>query len=231
MAETIDPFKGFPVEGFAFLEGLKKKNDKAYFDKHRAQYDEFVVAPSRSFVVALGHELQQRVAKGFVAIPKANGSLGRINRDVRFSKDKTPYNTHLQFRFWEGADKKTAPGVGLWVSPEGVGIAVGRIEFDKPEIARFRDAIGNRTKREELDAAVAAAKKAGAKLGDPHYKKVPKGCDPDQPGADWLRWTHIGVMMKVDVPKLVHSARFTKWCGDRIVKLAPVHHWLTKHIY
>ncbi|MBN4050200.1 DUF2461 family protein [Desulfobulbus sp. AH-315-M07] len=113
--DDVGPFTGFPREGFDFLRGLKKNNGKAYFDRQRAVYDEHVVAPSRSFVVALGAQLQSRVAKGMQAIPKGNGSLGRINCDVRFSKDKTPYNTHLQFRFWEGADKKTAPGVGVWV--------------------------------------------------------------------------------------------------------------------
>jgi hypothetical protein len=41
----------------------------------------------------------------------------------------------------------------------------------------------------------------------------------------------VGVIMKTDTPKLVHQARFVKWCGDRLEKMAPVHHWLTTYIY
>ena len=85
--------------------------------------------------------------------------------------------------------------------------------------------------RPALEKALKAAQKAKATLGEPHYKKVPKGFDADHPRADWLRWTHVGVMMKVDTPKLVHSAKFVKWCGDRIVKLAPVHTWLTSYVF
>ena len=227
----MDPFRGFPVACFEFLRGLEKKNDKAFFDAHRKAYDEHVVEPSRSFVVALGEELKTRISDGFVAIPKANGSLGRINRDVRFSADKTPYNTHLHFRFWEGADKKTAPGVGLWLSPDEIGIAVGLMQFDKKALARFREVVLEDGPGKALDDAVASAKRAKATLGDAHYKKVPKGLNADHPRADWLRYTNLGVMLKVATPKQVHSATFAQWCGERIEKLAPVHTWLTAHVF
>lgn len=228
---SLEPFTGFPKEGFDFLRGLAKKNDKKFFDENRAIYDEYVVAPSRSFVVAMGDQLRSRVSKTFVAIPKANGSLGRINRDVRFSKDKRPYNTHLHFRFWDGKDKKSAPGVGMWISPDGVGIAVGLMQFDKPALAKYRKAVLDAKAGPALEEAYAAATKAKAKVGEPHYKKVPKGFDADHPRADWLRWTHVGVMMRVDTPKLVHTAKFATWCGERVDKLAPVHHWLTTHVF
>ena len=229
--DTIEPFKGFPKEGFEFLAGLEKKNDKKFFDANRKTYDEHVVAPSRSFVVAMGAELCARVSSGFVAIPKATGSLGRINRDVRFSKDKTPYNTHLHFRFWEGPDKKTAPGVGLWVAPNGIGIAMGLMQFDKAALAKYREAVLDTKAGPALEQALAAAQKTKAKVGDPHYKKVPKGFDPDHPRADRLRWNNVGVTLRVDTPATVHSAKFVKWCGDRLEKMAPVHRWLMTYVF
>ena len=171
-ASTVDPFSGFPTEAFAFLDGLAKDNSKAYFDEHRADYDSYVVPTSRSFVVALGERLQARISPDIIAIPKANGSLGRINRDVRFSKDKSPYNTHLQFRFWQGANKNATSGVALRVSPEQIGIAVGVMAFDKPALARYRQAVVAEKSGKALVAALAKATKGKRQAGVNHTTSV-----------------------------------------------------------
>ena len=138
---AIEPFVGFSEETFAFLRGLKENNEKAWFDAHRKDYDAHVVAPSRSFVVAMGGQLQSRISTDICAEPKANGSLGRINRDIRFSADKTPYNTHLSFTFWEGGSKKTCSQFVVWLSADGVMVGAGMRGFDKKMLARYRDAI------------------------------------------------------------------------------------------
>jgi uncharacterized protein (TIGR02453 family) len=92
---TSTAFAGFPPEGLAFLEGLGRDNTKAYFDAHRATYESALLEPAKAFVVALGEELRARVSPGIRAEPRVNGSILRINRDTRFSADKTPYKDHL----------------------------------------------------------------------------------------------------------------------------------------
>ncbi|MEM6991152.1 MAG: DUF2461 family protein, partial [Myxococcota bacterium] len=87
-------FDGFPKQTLTFLKGLGANNDKAWFTAHRADYDNYFMEPAKHFVVALGERLAKS-SPGIHAEPKVNGSIFRINRDVRFSKDKRPYKDHL----------------------------------------------------------------------------------------------------------------------------------------
>lgn len=90
---------GFPAETLAFLRGLAENNTKAWFEAHRADYQAHYVEPALAFVAALGPRLQQ-IAPGAQFEPRINGSLFRINRDVRFSADKSPYKHHIDLWFW-----------------------------------------------------------------------------------------------------------------------------------
>ena len=95
-------FSGFPRETARFLADLAKNNEKAWFDAHRGDYDQFYVAPALAFVAAIGPRLQ-KISPTVAFEPRINGSLFRINRDVRFSKDKRPYKDHIDLWFWHGA--------------------------------------------------------------------------------------------------------------------------------
>ena len=228
MSKEIEPFSGFPKETFAFLRALEKNNNKKWFDANRDRYQEHVVGPAKSFVVAMGAEMQKSISKSIVANPSGNsGSLGRINRVIRFSKDKTPYNTHLQFTFWEEpGTKKTSPGFMVWVSAKGVGYGAGKYGLDKNELATFRDAVDKDKSGKALVAAIKKATRGGASLNSPHYKKVPKGFDAEHPRADLLRYSDIFVHHREDHPKSIGSKSFAKWCTTRLAKMAPLQQWL-----
>ncbi len=114
------PFTGFPKETFAFLSGLERNNTKAWFEGHRGDYEQFHLAPARAFVEAMAPGLK-KISKTLNAEPKVNGSIFRINRDVRFSKDKRPYKTTLDLWFWEGEKRGwEAPGMFLRLTPTHV---------------------------------------------------------------------------------------------------------------
>jgi len=98
-------FNGFPRQYFTFFNQLKKNNTREWFEEHRGDYDEFVLDPAREFVIAMGEKLR-KIAPAVNAIPKINQSLFKINRDVRFSKDKSPYKTNMGIWFWEGRGKR-----------------------------------------------------------------------------------------------------------------------------
>jgi hypothetical protein len=88
----IPTFTGFGPDARSFLAGLAEDNSKSYFDRHRRVYEEQVARPMKSLVVDVGARLADRVAPGIRAEPKVGRSLFRINRDLRFSADTTPYH-------------------------------------------------------------------------------------------------------------------------------------------
>ena len=88
--EFYPPFDGFPREGIEFMKRLKRNNNRPWFEKHKEDYESFVKLPMQSLIAAL-HPHFERFAPEFDINPRR--SMFRIYRDVRFSKDKTPYKT------------------------------------------------------------------------------------------------------------------------------------------
>ena len=106
---NTDDFTGFPKEGLQFLADLAHNNNREWFNARKGVYLESVQGPAQAFVAALGRRLK-RLSPGIAydTNPNGGGSLLRIYRDVRFSRDKTPYNTDVRMSFWEGPAKKEA---------------------------------------------------------------------------------------------------------------------------
>src|SRR5262249_21978378 len=101
---TLVAFAGFQYELLEFLAGLRAHNDRTWFQAHREEYESLLLEPARDFVEAMGEELA-RFAPDVNADPRVGGSIFRIARDTRFSKDKRPYKDHLDLWFWQGAGK------------------------------------------------------------------------------------------------------------------------------
>ena len=176
-------FPGFTQATFDFLAGLAANNDKAWFDAHRADYEAAWLAPAQAFVLALGERLAE-LAPGIHAEAKVNGSIFRINRDTRFSKDKTPYKEHLDLMFWLGEGRsRECPGFFFRMYADSLHVGAGMHGFEKPVLAAYRQAV--------LGPQGAALGEIAAALGedfaDPELAKVPRGFDPDHPRAALLR--------------------------------------------
>ena len=91
-------FKGFSLNGLKFLRGLKANNNKAWFEKHREEYKEYVLEPLRNLVSDLG-EFMLDIDPRFEIIPAVNKTISRIYRDTRFSRDKSPFRSTVWFTF------------------------------------------------------------------------------------------------------------------------------------
>src|SRR5215472_3789364 len=100
----MSKFEGFPKDTVRFLSDLSKHNQKKWFEDHREDYDLAYIEPAKSFVQAIAPRLK-KIDRKIQAEPKVNGSIMRINRDIRFSKDKSPYKDHLDLWFWSGSEK------------------------------------------------------------------------------------------------------------------------------
>lgn len=218
-------FSGVPDETVVFLRSLAAHNDREWFQAHRGDYEAFWLEPAMELVEAIGGKLR-RFAPDVMVEPRVNGSIFRINRDVRFSKDKRPYKTHLDLWFAESkTGEKRAPGYWFRLTPDGVSLGAGYHHFEPEILDRYRHAVVDPTRGAALAKAVAAVRKAGYDVGSERYKRVPRGFDPEHPRADLLR--HDGLIAWGELP--VEDARSPKFPGEVVAhyrKLAPIQRWM-----
>ena len=184
-------FTGFPSETFAYLADLKANNKRSWFEANRDRYEAHWKSPALDFIAALAPGMAA-MTPAMKAEAKINGSLRRINRDVRFSADKSPYEAHLHLIFWPGEHPNRGAGVHFVLTPEGVGYGAGRWGFDGPVLERYRARLMVAREREALLAALKEAEAIGCHLDEPHLKRLPKGYDV---APDWdylLRYKGLG---------------------------------------
>jgi len=170
---------GFYPDTFEFLQQISKNNNKAWFDENREKYEYQVRTPALEFIEAFAFNLS-RLSPHFIASPKKmGGSLMRIHRDMRFSKDKTPYKTNvgIQFRHEAGKDIH-APGFYLHLSQEECFLGVGIWKPDSKALSKIRDHIdANQSKWLQLTANV---EQPWHFVGD-SLVRPPKGFDKAHP--------------------------------------------------
>jgi uncharacterized protein (TIGR02453 family) len=218
----------FPEETVAFLTELRAHNEKAWFDANRARYESAYVEPAKAFVDVIGPELRKLVP-GIHAEPRVHGSIFRINRDIRFSSDKRPYKDHLDFWFWEGDRKSAVSALFLRVWPDGVVVGAGAHDFDKYQLATYRDAVVDPTAGVELATIVNDLEAAGHEIGDETYKRVPRGYVAAGIAERLLR--HSALYVHAARPaKTASSAKFIETLLGHWRALVPVHRWLVANV-
>lgn len=194
-----------------FLKGMAANNRRDWFEENKARYEADVREPAFALIREIGPRLE-RISPYFVASDrKVGGSLMRIHRDVRFSKDKSPYKTNvgIQFRHESGKDVH-APGYYLHIEPSGCFLAAGMWHPESSSLKGVRDAIV---------ADPAAWKKARDgkafrsrwDLAGDSLKRPPRGYDAEHPMLEDLkRKDHIAVadldakaLTSPDLPKIL----------------------------
>ncbi|HEV8686660.1 MAG TPA: DUF2461 domain-containing protein [Gaiellaceae bacterium] len=219
-------FAGFPREGLAFLADLARNNERAWFHAHREEYDAYVLEPARDLVEALGEELA-RFAPDVHAEPTVGGSIMRIARDTRFSKNKTPYKPHLDLWFWEGdGPSRTQPGYWFRLTPKRLLLGVGMHRFEREVLERYREAVVDPKRGQALAKAVAAVERAGGDVGGANYKRVPRGYDTEHERAPLLLHDGLYAGLELPVPRELPTPRFAKFCAERYKRFTPLQEWL-----
>ncbi len=223
---TDERFKGFPHGLEGFLTDLSTHNEKAWFDDHRAEYETFYREPGRAFVDSLAERLDALRPPNFV--DPVSGSLFRIFRDTRFSKDKSPYKTHLAAIFREGGRSK-GEGLGFYVHLDASGLTLGGglHTFSKPVLAEYRDAVVDPIRGARLREALAAVTASGPyEVWGSTYKRVPSGYDPDHENAPLLLHSGLSAGVSTPWPPEIHSAAFLDYCFEHLGNLGPLVSWL-----
>lgn len=166
---------GFPERTCAFLADLARNNDRAWFDTHKARYHTEWLEPAVAFASALSGHVAG-LTPPHKAEARINGSIRRLQRDTRFSKDKTPYDPKLHLVFWTGAHPNRSPAIHIVLHPDRLGLGAGHFAMSTPELERYRDVVANSAQaRQELADLLEQLRSHECTLTEETLKRVPKG--------------------------------------------------------
>ncbi|MFI5253233.1 MAG: DUF2461 domain-containing protein [Bacteroidota bacterium] len=215
--ELYPPFNGFPEEGIAFLRQLKKNNNREWFAKNKPRYEDYVKLPMQSLIAAIKPEMA-KLAPEIEVNPKRN--LFRIYRDTRFSKNKTPYKTHVAAWFHPKTKWDENAGFYVHVEPTEVYIGGGIYRPDNTQLKRIRHAIaGNAQEFLSIVGSASFNKKFGRIEGE-KLQRMPLGFPQNHFMADWLKYKQFfaGVTLK---PEDCLQSKFTKKVMNVFAELYP----------
>ena len=170
-----------------FLNELSRNNNRDWFNEHKPRYESEVLDPALLFIQEM-HDPLHDIAPHFTAIPKRmGGSLMRVYRDTRFSKDKTPYKTNIgiQFRHEQARDVHS-PGYYVHIDPEQVFIGAGMWRPDSDSLARIRQRIVDR-QAEWQRATADRGFRRHFHLGGESLQRPPRGFDKEHPLIEDLK--------------------------------------------
>jgi uncharacterized protein (TIGR02453 family) len=220
-------FEGFPAAGLAFFRQLAAHNDRDWFEAHRAAWDEKIVPAMLAWCGELCERLRD-VMPRLVFVPRVGGSLYRLNRDIRFSRDKSPYKTHAAALLWEGAHKRDAPGVYLHVSADDVILGGGIWIFEEESrLERYRKLLQDDRSAERLESALSHARKAGLSVeAAKQLKRPPRPFTPEHPRAALSRYKGMAVGKHMRPGTWLHSRQALRRAESVARAYAPLHFWL-----
>jgi uncharacterized protein (TIGR02453 family) len=137
-------FAGFTKETFRFLEELGRHNEKKWFEAHRDDYMEHVVRPMQNLVMDLSDTIVM-IDPLMVTTPAVGKTISRINRDVRFSKDKSPYRNNVWITFKRpSADWMDCPCYYFEIYPDFYRYGMGYYSASKETMDKLRSIIDHR---------------------------------------------------------------------------------------
>jgi uncharacterized protein (TIGR02453 family) len=207
-------FRGFPDALFDFYEGLHADNSRAYWQANKAVYEEQVRAPMEAFCADLDEEF-------------GPFSIFRPYRDVRFSKDKSPYKE------WMAAVGNHADGNAYYVhlGMEGMYAATGMYMMAADQLDRFRKAIDADSTGQELAGIVAGLRSEGYETSaHDSLKTAPRGYPKDHPRIDLLRGKGIIAGRSWPVARWMHTAKAKDRVADTWRGVAPLNDWLQANV-
>lgn len=219
----------FPNETFEFLRGIHEHNRKEWFEDNRPLYEAGYVEPAKAFVAELGPKLRE-ISPQVLFEPKVNGSIARINRDIRFSKDKRPYKDHLDLWFWHG-DRRGWDTPGFWfrLTPQKVYLGVGMHGLEKDMLERFRQSIIHPRSGKALLAAVAEVKAKGYDVGEKTRKLAPRGYETDPERAEFLLYEGLTAGTEMP-PEAAQKADFAGQVLKHYANTWPIGTWLLAEV-
>lgn len=181
-------FPGFPKEMFQFLDELASNNNRDWFNANKDRYRSAVVTPVGDFIEAIRPKIEKISPHYIVDSRPHGGSMFRIYRDTRFSKDKTPYKEHVgcQFRHEAGKDAH-APGFYVHLATDEILFGGGVWNPPSPVLGKIRDSIvDNANSWKIIKTNKTFIKRFNGIRGD-GLKRPPRGYDPEHQHIEDLK--------------------------------------------
>ena len=224
-------FNGFSKQLPQFFKKLQQNNTREWFMAHKNEYETIVKLPCQEFVSAMGAELI-KFCPQINAIPKVNKSLFRINRDIRFSHDKSPYKTNLGILFWDGPGKRMeSSGFYFHVENDHLMLGCGMHIFPKTALLAYREAVVDKNSSASLKKAVHAVAKKGYTVGTKHYKRSPRGFKPGNDfQAHHLLYNGLTARIELPVPDILFSPGIINFVVGHFKDMRVIHQWLVENI-
>ena len=194
-----DRYARFHPESVKFLEELSANNNRDWFNENKSRYEEQVLDVALRFIQSMQDPLHA-IAPRFVAMPtRVGGSLMRVYRDTRFSKNKTPYKTNIGIQFrHEQAQDVHSPGYYLHIDPEQVFLGIGMWRPDSEPLRRIRERIAAKPS-EWRRALESGSFKRHFSLGGESLKRPPRGFDAEHECIDDIKRKSFIAVRNLDV--------------------------------
>ena len=205
--------QGIPLDALDFYEDLAVENTRTWWQAHRDRWEASVRGPMEALADALADEFGE-------------AHLYRPHRDVRFSKDKSPYKDH------QGALATTVPGIGWYVQVSAAGLFTGGgfYPVGTDQTARYRAAVDTPASGTRLEAIVERLSREGFEIGGEQVATRPRGVPADHPRLELMRRKHVtagrqhGAPAWLATPEVVDRVR-ADWRAVR-----PLVEWLLEHV-
>ncbi len=219
-------FEGFADKDGKFFKALAKNNDREWFQARKGEFEEGWNAP----MAALLSDVREAIDRAYAHCELDEPKVFRIFRDVRFSKDKSPYKTHIGgFVPVKRQAKTTEVPMALYFhvgATEKFG-AAGHYMMSSPALDRFRAAIADDKRGKELVKILATLGKKGFTADSyESLKRVPKGFDPEHPRAELLKRKGLTVTFPNLPAGLLATPKLTNWLVTQCKVAAPLVEWL-----
>ena len=218
-------FSGFPKEGMKFLRELEINNNKEWFKENKSRYKNSLEAPAKDFVATMTGKMSSLIGG------RVRGKIFRIYRDVRFSKDKTPYNPLVKIAF-APEEKKEEKGCSsamyfFRLQPNSLALGAGVYQFnDNLALEKFRASVAEEKKGSQLAKILQKFEKNGLWINEPEYKRVPGGFDKNHPRESLLRHKGLYAFIESPVPAQLSTEKGVDFCLKKYKELRPLYDWL-----
>ncbi|MEM6554469.1 MAG: DUF2461 domain-containing protein [Pseudomonadota bacterium] len=210
----------FSPDTLKFLRALKKNNTRDWFHENKAWYEAAWKTPANAFIEAMCFRLQAETDT------EHSAKLFRIHRDIRFSKDKTPYNSHLHILFRREGSKA---GLFFGLQTDRLVLGAGMMGFDKAQLNAYRDAVAGPA-GETLEAEIKALLKQGGRMNAPDLARVPKPFEKEHERSELLRRKALTIWRDFDDPRDVERADILETCAKQFATYNAFCSWLNQHI-
>jgi uncharacterized protein (TIGR02453 family) len=210
---TPTRFRGWSKAAIDFYRELEVENSKTFWTAHKEIYETEVKAPFEA--------LSELVADEYGPL-----KIFRPNRDLRFSKDKTPYKT----RCYAVTEGEGGEAFYVEISADGLVTATGYWMMASDQLTRYRAAVDDEQTGQPLERTIAELRTRNLNIEGHRLKSAPRGYPSDHPRIELLRHKCVAAMRTFEPAAWLHTGAAAERITEVWRAAAPMNEWLARHV-